>query len=294
MLLRSHVFMSGACLILIAPARSMAQGTPSAELLATDQATSAISRDSGIVAALAKSLSAEGVLLWPGAPVLFGIAEARRVLLPPQTRDTMRLFWQPLGVELAVDSTMGVSWGVAVVAPRLKAGLPQIGRYTAVWQRGTRGWTISALGFMSLKSIHPHLPADVPATRRAAQATGPAAPFVAADLAFAQLARDSGAAIAFRTWAAPNAFVIAGLLTRGPDDIARGVEGSASWRWHPVAAGSSRSGDLGWTVGEAVITPSTGEPNYSKYLTVWTRTPNNSIRFLTDAGNARPAVSDSP
>jgi hypothetical protein len=108
-------------------------------------------------------------------------------------------------------------------------------------------------------------------------------------LAFAQQARDSGAVSAFKTWAARDAFVIGGVLARGPEAIARGVEGPALWRWHPVAAGSSRLGDLGWTVGEAVISPAGEEANYSKYLTVWIR-QENSIRFLTDAGNPRPAV----
>jgi hypothetical protein len=291
---RPLILRLGLYLTLIAPARVMAQDGQSAELLAADLAVSALSRDSGIVAALSKSLDADGVLLWPGAPVLFGPTEARRVLPSTRARDTMRLLWQPLGVELATDSGMGVSWGIAVAAPRLKAGLPQIGRYTAVWRHGTDGWTISALVFMNLTSLHPQLPPNVPATRTAINTGGPAGPFVAADLAFARLARDSGAAIAFRKWAAPNSFVIAGLLTRGPKAIARGVQGPALWRWHPVAAGSSPLGDLGWTVGEAVISPSAGEPSYSKYLTVWTRTANDSIRFLTDPGNARPATTASP
>jgi hypothetical protein len=62
------------------------------------------------------------------------------------------------------------------------------------------------------------------------------------------------------------------------------------WHWRPVAAGSSGTGDLGWTAGEAVIKPETGVPSYSKYLTVWIRPPGRPIRFLTDGGNARPAA----
>jgi hypothetical protein len=48
------------------------------------------------------------------------------------------------------------------------------------------------------------------------------------------------------------------------------------------------NGNVGWTVGEAVITPQTGEPNYSKYLTVWRRSPDRQVRFTTDGGNGRP------
>jgi hypothetical protein len=278
-------------LLLLAP-RLEAQGV-GAELLAADRAASDLSSDSGLVAALGKSLDRDGVLLWPGAPVVVGAEEGKRLMVAISARDTMRLTWQPLGVELARDSTLGVTWGVAVITPRLAPGTPHIGRYTAAWQREARRWSISALLFTDVKPVAKSPAPGIPLSRAVAPATGPAGHFVAADLAFAQLAGDSGAAVAFRTWAAPDAIVSggSGLLTRGPDAIASGVAGNAVWRWQPVAAGSSRAGDLGWTAGEAVIQPEKGEPSYSKYLTVWTRPPGLPIRFLTDGGNARPAIS---
>jgi hypothetical protein len=278
------------CLLLL-PLRLMAQGAE-AELLASDRAASDLSSDSGLVAALTRSLDRGGVLLWPGAPVVIGRDEAKRLMLTLSTRDTTRLTWQPLGVELARDSTFGVTWGVVVITPRLTPGAPHIGSYTAGWRRDAGRWTISALLFMGVKPMATTLPPGIPLTRSPAPATGPAGYFVAADLAFARLAGDSGAVAAFRTWAAPDAIVSggSGLLARGPDAIAEGVGGPAMWRWHPVAAGSSRAGDLGWTVGEAVITPETGEPSFSKYLTVWIRPPGRPIRFLTDGGNGRPAA----
>ena len=208
-------------------------------------------------------------------------------------QDSTRLLWQPLGAEMSADSMMGVSWGVAVTAPRLTPGAPQIGRYTAVWHRVNGKWSVSALLFMNVQPVTTKVPVGVQMTRSPLQPGGVAGRFVDADLAFAQLARDSGAVKAFRSWAAPNAFVIGGVLTRGPAAIAHGVEGPASWRWHPVAAGSSQSGDFGWTAGEAVISPDKGEPLYSKYLTIWTKVPGNAIRFLTDGGNTRPADSAS-
>jgi hypothetical protein len=113
---------------------------------------------------------------------------------------------------------------------------------------------------------------------------------VGADLAFARLAGDSGAAIAFVRWAAADAIIFggSGLITRGPEAIGREVAGPAHWRWYPVAAGAAGSGDLGWTVGEAIISPNKGDPSYSKYLTVWTRDEAGQVRFLTDGGNSRP------
>jgi hypothetical protein len=290
MRIRLTVLAGVSLFLLPLPLRLVAQGAR-AELLAADRAASDLSNDSGLVAALGKSLDPDGVVLWPGAPVVVGVEEAERIMMATSARDTMRLVWQPLGIELARDSTLGVTWGVAVIAPKLTLGAPQIGRYTAMWRRGGR-WTISALLLTGVKPVVTSPASGIPLSRSPARATGPAGHFVAADLAFARLAADSGAVVAFRTWAAPEAIVSggSGLLTRGPDAIASGVAGPAAWRWHPVAAGSSRTGDLGWTAGEAVIKPETGEPSYSKYLTVWIRRPGSPIRFLTDGGNARPAT----
>jgi hypothetical protein len=275
--------------LMLSPLRLVAQDA-GVELLASDRAASALSSDSGFVAVLGKSLDRDGVLLWPGAPVVVGADEAKRLMVAISARDTMRLNWQPLGVELARDSTLGFTWGVAVITSRLTPGAPHIGRYTAVWRRDAGRWSISALLFTGVNPVATSLAPGIPLSRSPAPAIGPAGHFVAADLAFARLAGDSGAAVAFRTWAAPDAIAAggSGVLARGPDAIASGVAGPAVWRWHPVAAGSSRTGDLGWTVGEAVIQPKTGEPSYSKYLTVWSRPLGRPIRFLTDGGNARP------
>jgi hypothetical protein len=277
--------------LLVSPFRLLAQGA-SAELLASDRVASALSSDSGLVAALAKSLDLDGVLLWPGAPVVVGPDQAKRLIQAVSSHDTLRLTWQPLGTELSRDSTLGVTWGVAVITSRVTPAAPHLGRYTAAWRRGVGRWTISALLFTSVRPVATNLPDGIPLTRSPLPARGPPGHFVAADLAFARLASDSGAAVAFRTWAAADAIVSggSGLLARGPDAIASGVVGPAEWRWHPVAAGTSRSGDLGWTVGEAVIAPETGDTSYSKYLTVWIRPPGGPIRFLTDGGNARPGV----
>jgi hypothetical protein len=258
-------------------------------LLAADAAASQLSSDSGLGLTLPRTVNQDAVLLWPGAPVVAGADDIVRLLSGLPNRDSLRLGWQPLGVELARDSTLGVTWGVAVASPRLVAGPPRIGRYMAAWRREPGGWKISALQFLGIGPVSATaLPAGLRLTQDAVRASGGAAPFAQADLAFARLAGDSGAAIAFRRWAAPEAITLGGgMITRGPDAIARAVDGPAVWRWHPVAAGAARSGELGWTVGEAVISAKDEEPLYSKYLTVWTRGPGG-IRFLMDGGSARP------
>ena len=260
-----------------------------AALLAADRAAAQLSSDSGFVAALESAAHRDAVLLWPGAPVASGAEEIRSLLGGLPSRDSVRLVWQPLGLELARDSSLGVTWGIAVASPRTSDAPPRIGRYTTMWRRDERRWTIAALLVTGLAPVAAGaLKPELPLTKeRPSDVTGP---FVEADLAFARLAAERGAAVAFRHWAAAEAFTLGGggLMTRGPMEIGNAVAGPATWRWHPVAAGASHTGDLGWTVGEATITPKDSGPEYGKYLTVWIRHSGGAIRFLTDVGNARP------
>jgi hypothetical protein len=262
-----------------------------AALVAADRAAAQLSSDSGFAASLLGTAHRNVVLLWPGAPVAAGPEELRKLLDALPHRDSLRLTWQPLGLELARDSTLGVTWGIAVASTRWGDAPPRIGRYTTTWRRDEGRWTIAALLVTGVAPIPPAaLPQGLPLTKEPARASGVAAPFVAADLAFARLAGERGAEVAFRRWAAPESFTLGGggLMTRGPAAIGSAVAGPAAWRWHPVAAGASVSGDLGWTVGEAVIAPKGADPDYGKYLTVWVRGPGGQVRFLTDGGNARP------
>jgi hypothetical protein len=259
-------------------------------LLTAERNSAIMSRDSGLSRALLQGMRSEGVLLWPGAPVLVGQAQLRKLFELPKIKDSAQLIWQPLAAEISKDSSLGVTWGVAAASMR---GAPQLGRYIMTWRRDGSQWKMSALALSGVPGLAlDSAPAGIPLTRKALAASGPAGPIVAADLAFAKLAGDSGAAIAFSHWAAPTATIFAnrGMLTRGPDEIGQAVDGPATWQWHPVAADVARSGDLGWTVGEAIISAKGEEPNYSKYLTVWARMPDGAIRFLTDGGNARPAA----
>src|SRR3954462_2070677 len=148
---------------LISVVQLHAQGSR-AELLAADRMTSGLSSDSGLVAVLTTTLNARGVLLWPGAPVVVGPDQVKRLLSRLPARDSFRLTWQPLGVELSTDSTLGVTWGVAANTPRMIPGAPQLGRYTAAWQRESSRWTISAMLFMNVKPIANDLPTGIPVT----------------------------------------------------------------------------------------------------------------------------------
>jgi hypothetical protein len=280
--------LSGIGMLLMLWSQGRAQD-PSAGLLTAERITAELSRDSGLVRALDRSIHPAGILLWPGAPIVQGGAEVRRLSTAMHV-DSLRLTWQPLGVQVAADSSLGITWGVAAATTGLDVPTPRLGRYIAAWRRDGARWTIAALVFSGLRVPEADIPNGIQLTRPPLEPRR-SGKFVAADLAFARLAADSGAAVAFERWAAPTAVTFGdrGMIANGPKAIARTVAGPALWRWHPVGAGAAKSGELGWTVGEAIITGEGSEPAYSKYLTAWVQLEDGSIRFLTDGGNNRPA-----
>ena len=276
-------------------------------LIRTDRAAADSSWSAGFRATVAAAAVPDAVLLWPGAPVVRGLPDIGRLLMVVQgvanlTRplaadarpDSLRVTWQPLGAEVSSDSTLGATWGVTAAAA-VGTDAPVIGRYIAAWRReadgGANPWRLAAIMFTDVTpdGAAPRV-AELPLELPPLKLAGGTAPFVASDLAFARLAGDSGAAAAFERWAAPDAHTFAGggVLVLGPKAIARAVSAPATWQWHPVAAGAAVDGSMGWTVGEAVITAADGHSGPSKYLTVWKRQADGSIRFVTDGGNGRP------
>lgn len=254
-------------------------------------AVAAVTRE-GLARGLHSVLAPRGAVLWPGAPVVAGADSVGALLLAQRSLDSLRITWQPLGVELAGDGTLGVTWGVAAAIPPSREA--RLGRYIAAWQRAEDGWRLAAFVVTGLLPANlTTLPAGFTRLRYPPLAAqGSDAGFPAADLAFARLAGDSGAAVAFERFAAPDAVTFSGgVLNRGPRAIGHALRADRSrWTWHPVLAGSSASGELGWTIGESEIRPESGAVSYGKYLTIWRRSSNGEVRYLIDAGNARPST----
>lgn len=280
-------------LLLLAATASAQSPSPGETLaLAERNAAEGIFRD-GLPAGMYAILASDGALLWPGAPAVKGPVAARLLLTAQSGLDSLKLTWQPLGLELAGDGSLGVTWGVAVVVPPERT--PRIGRYIAAWRREAEQWKLAAfvpIGLFPASSTT--LPPSLAGIRHPGLGPiGPGAAFISADLGFARLAGDSGAALAFERFAAPEAVTFGGgLLVRGPAAIGNSLRGGppTHWAWHPILAGASTAGDLGFTVGESEIQPQGGAVNYGKYLTIWRRMPDGAVRFLTDGGNARPAT----
>jgi len=273
--------------------RPLAAQTPAEALLAAERTASEASARVKFASAIVGALASDGTILWPGAPVVVGPAPVQHLLSAQRLLDSLRITWQPLGAEVSTDGSLGATWGVAVAARDGSA--PQLGRYIAAWRMESGSWKLAAfvgLGIYPAQSTI--LPPDTgPLRQPPLPPRGPAAAFIEADLGFSRLAGDSGAAVAFGRYAAPEAFMFGGgLPRRGPEAIRRVFEGGSptNWAWHPVLAGAAGSGELGYTVGEAVITPEGGPARYSKYLTIWRRQPDGTVRYLTDGGNDRPAT----
>ena len=126
--------------------------------------------------------------------------------------------------------------------------------------------------------------------------SGSARAMADADLAFAKMAIDSTVGAAFGNYAAPDATFPAGEspMSVGPAALRARMSTPARnqqvWRWHPVYAGATDSGDFGYTVGEATIRVSRAadaQAFETKYVTVWQRQADGTLKFLLDSGNLR-------
>lgn len=262
------------------------------DLLAADRALSTI----GLVEAVRRAGAPKIALLYPGAPVVVGREAAFQLLDGQAALRTIGLRWVPLYGLVSSDGKFGVTYGVTGIidAEQTAAATQRFGKYISAWTRDTGGWRMVAHAQIGLLPpsyfVTPpgfRVPPVSPLPR-----SGPAWDMARADSAFsAQAARD-GAPAAFAAWAAPDGilFPSSGELVRGPDAIRRLMAAGpqSAWSWRPVVALASAGGDLGFTVGEASITPPGGPAVYTKYLSLWRRDPDGRIRYIVDGGNVRP------
>lgn len=279
--------------LLLAGGPLLAQATPAAAqaaLLAADRAAADTAMAWGLATALSQAGADDLVLVYPGAPVLRGRAQVVQALEAQQALAKLTLRWVPLHGEVSGDGTIGVTWGVFAVSGGSDAPI-RFGKYLEAWRREGSSWRLVARSDVGLLpgAAWQAPPGFLPPGLPPVPATGAAGEFARADLAFAALARKRGAPAAFAAWAAEDGVTFAGTgeLNRGPEAIRQSLAGDDSrWEWHPVVSGGAA--DLGYTVGEAVITAADGTPFYAKYLTLWRRA-GGKTRFLADGGNARPA-----
>lgn len=289
-----------ATLLALLPGAGEAQANPGASQAAAretlrlaEQRLSQAAFGSGLSLALRDAMREDAVLLLEGAPIVRGRAEVERLLLAQTALREARVSWEPFRVLRSSDGTLGVTFGGTVV--ERPGTRPNPGRYMTVWRRSAAGaWQVVAhqqIGLLQPTQLI--LPADIlPVSAEAG-----ADPFAQADLAFAKLAADSGAPAAFARFVAADGMTLAptGELNIGSSAVrtrlAEGPAATAHWSWRPLLSFAAGSGDLGVTIGEAVIQRTDVEPKasfYSKYLTVWQRQPDGSLKFVVDGGSSRP------
>lgn len=269
-------------------------------LRAADRAVADASVQQGVQRALLAVLTDDAAILYAGAPIVRSAKHVAALLAAQPALDSLSVRWQPTAAIVSGDGGWGFTYGVAVAVVRAAPDAPpRTGSYAFVWTRTGAGWRVVAAmqsGIVAPQSAV--LPAGLgPRELPPLAVAGPAAKFIEADLAFSALATSADPATAFRTYADASAVTFAanGVPRRGPDEISGPLVGRppVDWAWHPVLAGASADGAFGYTIGESTSRPRdnpAAAANTSKYISVWRRGADGSVKYIFDGGNARPAA----
>ncbi|HEY2025873.1 MAG TPA: DUF4440 domain-containing protein, partial [Gemmatimonadaceae bacterium] len=258
----------------------------------------------GYADGLSRRFTTDVVYLRGGLPILRGRNAAQTIFAAESLAGRAAVRWQPVRAEVSADGRTGYSYGYTIYGSVDKAQPSlHLDRYIAFWRRDTLGWKIAAYAEtygappspMALPhEIEPSVIPDVPMPR----AYGALESIRTADAAFATMALRIGTGRAFGEYAAESAqiFSTPGELITGPraiSDAFSGTDEKSSFAWYPVAGEVATSGDLGFTVGNAVFNGQRGDgtavTRYSKYLTVWKKQRDGSWKYVVDGGSARPA-----
>jgi Ketosteroid isomerase homolog len=257
----------------------------------------------GYADGLAARLTEDVIYLRGGLPIVRGRVAARVVMAAESLGTNPTVRWQPVRAEASGDGKSGFSYGYTIFgAAQPNATSVRVDRYIAFWRREADGWRIAAYA-----ETYGAAPAPLPLPllaqgaslqdRPMARASGALEAIREADSSFSDDASRLGTGEAFGRYAADDAQIFSGPgeFTSGPRAITQSfgpVTANSSLVWHPIAGQVSESGDLGFTVGNAVFTGARddGTPfvRYSKYLTVWKKQRDGRWRYVVDGGSARP------
>ena len=258
---------------------------------------------SGFANGLASNLTADVIFLRGGLPIVRGLDVVRSILAAEPLANSSTVRWQPVRAEASSDGRSGYSFGYTVYStPGTGSATLRIDRYIAYWRKEPAGWKIAAYAetYGSTPPAFPHavdvgsaMLADVDMSRR----TGALDAVRSADADFARDAGRRGTGEAFGLYAAEDAQIFSGPgdLITGPQAIAQSFgprDDKSSLAWRPVEGEVAASGDLGFTVGNAVFTGEREDGaavvRYTKYLTVWKKQRDGRWRYVVDGGSARP------
>ena len=273
------------------------------ELLNADITRGDAVRRKGMAEGFAGAFAEDAVYLRGGLPILRGIRAIRAVVGADPAAGGVTVRWQPVRADVSRDHASGYSYGYTIFGIRGEEASLRVDRYIAFWRKGPDGWRIA--GYAETYGSPP-APLPLPAPAADGMLADVAMPTLrapvdairAADVAFAREAERLGAGEAFGRYAAPDAqmFSAAGEFITGPEAITASFgqsSANSSFTWQPVYGEISSSGDLGFTVGNAVVTVERPDGaavvRYSKYLTVWKRQRDGAWKYVVDGGNVRPS-----
>jgi ketosteroid isomerase-like protein len=257
----------------------------------------------GYAKGIASALDDGVAFLYEGAPVIVGRENVRRLLEAQSSLAGMRIVAQPITGIVSADGTFGITYGATIVTAQThpRDSLPRRASYITVWRRPAGGtWKVIARVDADLVDpatvVLPDAIRALPVVRGALM-NRPILDFAQADAAFSRAAGRGGAPAAFEQFAAPDGatFGAGGAINLGPPAIRASLQAgpaaNAAWSWVPVYGASSSGGDLAYTMGEATIRPpnaSAASAYHGKYLTVWRRQADGTVKYLIDGGNSRP------
>jgi ketosteroid isomerase-like protein len=277
-----------------------------AALFTADAAHRAAIDQLGPVDGLLRSLRGNAVYLAAGIDLVRGIRGIREALLAanPESADT-QLALTLAGGDCSADGNFGFSFGWL---ERTADSVHTYGTYLAVWERG-EGEDFRITAYYTRSSPFPHIPARAgfPLFLGGAGAGGvPHAggleehrrSVAATDREFAATSVAQGYSVAFPAYANPDFLMVFGrnfVGLVGETEIASAYAGwtpSETLDWAPVYVGAAASGDLAYTVGNALDTyidaNGTVTNGYSKYLSLWARTADGVWSLIADGGSPNP------
>ena len=292
---------SGESLLALPPEEEAAHD----ELLRSDLGRADSVATLGVTDGLSSTFADDVLYLRDGLPILRGKAAARAVVAAEAIAKGSTIRWQPVRAETSKDRSSGYTYGYAIYGfPQGGATSIRVDRYIAFWRKTPNGWRISAY---AETYGTPPAPLELPAGADAGVLADVAMSRTRAavdvirlvDTEFSRDATRLGTGAAFGRYAADDAQIFSplGEFVTGPGAITALFSppmGKSSFAWYPVEGELAKSGDLGFTVGNAVFTGERedGKPvsRYSKYLTVWKRQRDGGWRYVVDGGSARPAT----
>ena len=273
------------------------------ELLRTDLARGDSVARLGLSDGLASSFADDVVYLRGGMPIVRGRGAAKAIAAAESIATPFSIRWQPVRAETSRDGQSGYSYGYTILSTAA-SGAPaiRVDRYIAYWRRLPIGWRIAA--YAETYGAPPTMLTLPPEASSAAmpdigmqKGTGPVEAIRTADVDFSRDAMKLGTGVAFGRYAAADAQIFSGPgeFISGPHAISESFGPPTEKNtlvWHPVHGEVASSGDLGFTVGNAVFTGVREDgakiERFSKYLTVWKKQQDGTWRYVVDGGSARP------